>query len=193
MPQTLVIDLGLGNSAAVENMCLRLGAKAFRSRSPQQLQDFEKIILPGVGSFDAGVKALDSSGFGEFIRLQAQCNTPILGICLGMQLLFEGSEEGQLPGLGLIPGFVKKFSDKFVKVPHMGWNTVHFRPNPLPEIHSPRFYFVHSFHCVCAEEHAWGTTRYGDDFVSAVHHKNLWGTQFHPEKSHKFGMSLLKS
>jgi glutamine amidotransferase len=159
-------------------------------------------VLPGVGAFDTGMRHLDERGLREVLDRKAmQERCPTIGICLGMQLLTHGSEEGELAGLGWIEGEAKRLkvegARRALPLPHMGWNTVDIvRPDGLyanmeGEV---RFYFVHSYGVSCrAEEDVLSTTTYGDTFVSALRHDNIFGTQFHPEKSHRFGMQLLRN
>jgi glutamine amidotransferase len=197
----VVVDYGMGNLGSIMNMLKKVGAKAIRSSSASDVDRAGKLILPGVGAFDAGMKNLSELGLVPVLnRRVIEGRTPILGICLGMQLLARGSEEGQLPGLGWVDADVLKFRfdgihDKGLKIPHMGWNTVEVGAESRlfgdmgPD---PRFYFVHSYHVRCNnEENVLARTFYGYEFVSAVMRDNILGVQFHPEKSHKFGMRLL--
>ncbi|KZR84999.1 imidazole glycerol phosphate synthase subunit HisH [Synechococcus sp. MIT S9504] len=194
-----VIDVGLGNIGSIERMIQKVGGKAVTLQTPSQLQDYSKILLPGVGHFDEGITRLTDIGFTQtIINLVNSKNIYILGICLGMQMLCRRSEEGQLPGLGLIDADVKKFqfpARSCLKVPHMGWNVVNSTvPNlllPLSEIEQ-RFYFVHSYRVV--PDHfsdVIGTSNHGDSFCAAFQKKRIYGVQFHPEKSHRFGMELM--
>lgn len=191
-----VVDVGLGNVASVQNLLDRLGFPVDRAVSPQGCSTDERFILPGIGSFDEGVRRLRSSGWFEFL-VALPATTHVLGICLGMQLLGSGSQEGSLDGLGRVQASFKRFSEGETRVPHMGWNLVHPQPEPDP-IFDPewsewRYYFTHSYHAVCGEEAvSIGTTRHGIEFTSAYRQGNTRGVQFHPEKSHRFGMSLLK-
>ena len=164
------------------------------------LEPFTKLILPGVGHFDHGIHAIRNMGINaEFLDDMLSCNGMILGICLGMQLLCRGSEEGSEPGLGLIDADVKKFrfsADDKMKVPHMGWNVVRTgTSNPLiPHTEEgQRFYFVHSYKVVPDDPSVViGTANYGGEFCAAFQQGNVFGVQFHPEKSHRFGMALMK-
>jgi glutamine amidotransferase len=189
----------MGNVASVLNMIHRIGGEAFLSSSADQIRSAAKLILPGVGAFDAGVNALKDAGLDTVIReAVVQNGAMILGICLGMQLLMETSEEGVLPGLGLVPGRVRKISvqDHGLRVPHMGWNKVKpQRPSVLfdPGDDSLRYYFVHSYFVQCDDpKDVAGIACYGHDFTAALERGNILGVQFHPEKSHRFGMALFK-
>ncbi len=199
----VIVDYGMGNIGSILNMLKKIGHKAVISSDPGAILDAEKLILPGVGSFDTGMRHLHDSKLLDALNEKAlNLKTPILGICLGMQLLTEGSEEGDLPGLGWIPGETIKFrfegDNAKLKVPHMGWNgvTPASRETLFYNLEDPetRFYFVHSYRVVCRNpEDALATTRYGVEFHSSVQRGNIMGTQFHPEKSHKFGMQLLRN
>jgi glutamine amidotransferase len=181
-------------------MFKKLGIEAVISLEKEVIAGADKLILPGVGSFDAGMANIDAFGLRPLLADHVLGKgKAVLGICLGMQLLTRGSEEGQLPGLGFVEASTQKFrsSDKTLKVPHMGWNTADVKQGfllwkELPP--QPRFYFVHSYHVVCQkQEDVAAVTHYGYDFVSAFVHKNIMGVQFHPEKSHQFGMRVLKN
>lgn len=198
----VIVDYGMGNIASIRNMLAKTGRPAELSDDPQSVHDAEYLILPGVGAFDEAMRALAASGLREAILARQQSpDRPLLGVCLGMQLLLEGSEEGVLPGLGLIPGVCRRFpstwADKPLLVPHMGWNEV--RPaapgvGPLPSIGADaRYYFVHSYYADPAEgEHVYGRTSYGLEYASAIRRDLIVGVQFHPEKSHRHGMRLLQ-
>lgn len=192
----------MGNVGSIKSMLRRIGAPSLISGSIDDIQRARKLILPGVGAFDNGMKNISELGLLPVLNKQVlEKGTPILGICLGMQLLTEKSEEGGLPGLGWIEGRTVRFRfdarRKDLKIPHMGWNTVKVRKEgPLfAEMgDSPRFYFVHSYHVTCSrQEDVLGTTEHGYEFASAVSRTNIMGTQFHPEKSHRFGMALLRN
>ena len=193
-----IIDYGLGNLGSICNMLKKIGASFEVVATPTAVELMEKLILPGVGAFDKGMENLRSQNLVEAITKKAhEQKTPILGICLGMQLLAKASEEGASPGLGLINAVSKKFVPRpGLKIPHMGWNTVTPTKDSIffssfPEF---RFYFVHSFHVVCSEESdILCKTTHGIPFVSAFQRENVVGVQFHPEKSHRFGMHLLKN
>ncbi|MFH0816830.1 MAG: imidazole glycerol phosphate synthase subunit HisH [Methanobacteriota archaeon] len=195
-----IVDYGMGNIGSLENMVEKVGGKARVAKSPAELASAEKIILPGVGSFDNGMRRLNELGFSEALRLKVAAEKkPLLAICLGMHLLTKGSEEGTLPGLGFVDARTLKFklADETLRIPHMGWNEVSVKKeSPLlagmdPE---PSFYFVHSYYVECADaSDVLTTTSYGVDFTSSFQHGNIFATQFHPEKSHKFGKRLMKN
>jgi len=195
-----IIDYGMGNLGSVANMIKKIGAQSKISSDLNEIREAEKIILPGVGSFDAAIKRIDELGLREVIVDYAMSKKkPLLGICLGMQLLMDGSEEGTLPGLGLIKGNTLNFKDRIssdLKVPHMGWNVVKVEnPSKLTEgfTDEMRFYFVHSYFVKTADpKDSMLKCNYGIDFDAAVHHENVYGAQFHPEKSHKFGMKFFE-
>lgn len=192
-----IIDYGLGNLGSITNMIKKVGGKSHVTSDPEKINAAEKLILPGVGSFDRAISNLETQNLKKIIFEKATSGTPLLGICLGMQLLAESSEEGLLPGLALIPGNVTRFNiPQPLKVPHMGWNNVQYSKEcPLfygfETLEESRFYFVHSYHFnnVLTENIA-GVTDYGVSFVSSVQKGSIFGVQFHPEKSHKFGMKL---
>ena len=198
----VVIDYGVGNTSSVLNMLKKIGATAKLSADPAEIRKAERLILPGVGAFDKGITALRERRLEPILREQVlDVRKPILGICLGMQLLARSSEEGELPGLGWIEAETRRFCFRepatTYRVPHMGWNWV--KPHGADSLfdgfqNPPRFYFVHSYHVVCDDANdVLATTEYGNDFVCAVRRANIFGTQFHPEKSHRFGMHLLKN
>ena len=194
-----IIDYGMGNLGSVQNMFRYLGVPSIISADPEVISKAEKLLLPGVGAFDNAVARLNQQGFREILNQKALIEkVPVLGICLGMQLLTRGSEEGELPGLGWIAADTIRFpAQSGLKVPHMGWNLVQTaKPSPLtrdlPE--KSRFYFVHSYRVhVDYEEDSILKCHYGIEFDAAVQHANIYGAQFHPEKSHKFGMQLFKN
>lgn len=198
----VVIDYGMGNVGSIVNMGRRGGSRITISADPAVIEKADKLILPGVGAFDNGMANLHDRGLVPVLNRQVlERNVPILGICLGVQLFTRGSEEGRRPGLGWIAADTRRFvfenGQPQLKVPHMGWNFIEpAKPAGLLEAlpPQPRFYFVHSYHLVCDDASdvlTW--TTYGRRFASALHRGNIWGTQFHPEKSHKFGLALLKS
>lgn len=193
-----IINYGLGNLGSIQNMLKVIGEKSIISSDINELEKCDRYILPGVGAFDAGMQKLNESGLVDFIKSVTQIDKkPILGICLGMQLLGRKSEEGTLPGLGLIPFDNIRFrlDDTELKVPHMGWDIVDFKQkNPLINglEGAQRYYFVHSYHAKCdSQENVLMTCDYGYEFVASVVKENIMGVQFHPEKSHDFGMALL--
>lgn len=193
-----IINYGLGNLGSVQNMLKRINVTSVIVKSPQDLIP-DKIILPGVGSFDTGMQNLLNDGWIEALNEKVYNDkVPVLGICLGMQLMTNRSEEGTLGGLGWIDAEVLKFPSGDLKIPHMGWNIVKPVPGDTSILKSDkdelRFYFVHSYFVrVNNPADQLGSTHYGHDFTSAFRCENIYGVQFHPEKSHKFGMMLLKN
>jgi glutamine amidotransferase len=189
-----IIDAGIGNPSSISNMLSYLGIDVELIKSPVPGIRYTHIILPGVGSFDAGMKKLNDSGWSEFI-VENSRDSKILGICLGMQLLTSGSEEGLERGLSLIPAFCKKFNYPGISIPHIGWNNVEItKTNNL--IHSTeglqKFYFSHSYYVESEDNDIIALkSTYGQSFISGFEMENISGVQFHPEKSHKFGMKLL--
>lgn len=195
-------NLTLGNTKSVVNMINRIGGEVIIANSPEEMLDAKKIILPGVGSFDSGMRELKAGGWAKVLKkLVIDQNIPILGICLGMQLFFDSSEEGLEAGLGWISGNLKKFNStekEKIKIPHMGWNTLTIKKKDsiLPDEPNTdaRFYFVHSYHALCSNlDCVIATAFHGSEITAAVQKNNIYGVQFHPEKSHRFGMSLLKN
>jgi len=195
----VIVDIGMGNLGSILNMLRKIKIEAKISSRPEEIAGSDKLILPGVGAFDNAMQALHSRGLTSVLNKKVlEEKTPILGICLGMQMFCKGSEEGKLDGLGWIDAETVRFriSSNGLKVPHMGWNTIQVKGDPgiFKGIEEPRFYFVHSYHLVCRDERdALATTHYEYDFASAVHRENIWGTQFHPEKSHKYGMKVFSN
>ena len=195
-----IINYNMGNPASIKNMIKRIGYESTITSDKSQITNAKKLILPGVGSFDAAINNLTQLDLLEMLKIKVlEENTPVLGICLGMQLMTNKSDEGKQSGLGFIDAEVKKFvfEDKSLKVPHMGWNVTDINKHSklfgsMPE--RSRFYFVHSFYVHCTnQEDIITTTNYGNNFVSTFEKENIIGVQFHPEKSHKFGMQLLKN
>lgn len=194
-----IIDYGLGNILSFVNVYNRLNIKCSIAKTPEDLLNASKIILPGVGSFDQAMERLDASGLRPTLDdLVLQKGIPILGICVGMQILANTSEEGTSKGLGWIEGSVKKFDVSLTKkIPHMGWNdVVSDTDNHLFDglKTQAKFYFLHSFYYECADKkNALAIASYGEEFCCAIHKENIYGVQFHPEKSHHFGTRLLKN
>jgi len=198
-----IVDYGVGNLASIANMARKAGTACVVSGDPKVLATAERLILPGVGAFDRAMAKLEERGLIPVLTERAmERRVPTLGLCLGMQLFGRGSEEGSRPGLGWIAADNRRFqfsapATTALKVPHMGWNYIEpAAPAALLERlpPEPRFYFVHSYHLHCddsADVMCW--TTYGYRFASGIHRGNLWGTQFHPEKSHTFGLALLKN
>ncbi len=194
----VVVDYGVGNLGSIRNMFRADDNVAEISADPAKIEQATHLVLPGVGSFGHGMRQLKSSGLVDVVTAKARSGTPLLGICLGAQLLMEGSEEAGESGLGLIPGRVVRFrfppASRF-RVPHVGWADVEPK-GPLFRswVTEPsRFYFVHSYHIVCKlEHHVAATSVYSSAFVAAVEKGSMIGVQFHPEKSHRFGRNLLR-
>ena len=196
-----IVDYNMGNLASVKNAFAKLGKDTVVESDPQKFKEYDKLILPGVGAFGDAMEHLRERDMIDSIKEFAESGKPMLGICLGMQLLFDSSEEfGKHEGLGLIKGSVIHFdSSKFeenMKIPHMGWNRMFTKEHPLFENLDEEhyLYFVHSYHVNCEnEDDIIGTTNYGYDFTSAVAHDNVMGIQPHPEKSHENGLKILEN
>ena len=195
-----VVDYGVNNVGSVLNMLRRLELDVVAVRNPNELEQVSAIVLPGIGAYDAGVDSLARTGLADAIRSKVlEQRAPILGICLGMQLLAHGSEEGQKSGLGLVDATCKRLSsgdsNTTLRVPHMGWNDVETNDEELFDgLVEPRFYFVHSYHVICANSSASiARCNYGGPFTAALRQGQIVGVQFHPEKSHRFGMRLLSN
>jgi len=196
-----IVDYNMGNLASVQNAFAKLGQETVVESDPSKFKEYEKLILPGVGAFGDAMEHLRERNMIEALREYAKSGKYMLGICLGMQLLFESSEEfGKHDGLGIIKGEVIAFdSTKFeqkLKIPHMGWNRMFTQEHPLfknlDEEHY--LYFVHTYHVKCTnEDDIIGRTTYGYEFTSAVAHKNVFGIQPHPEKSHENGLKILEN
>ena len=192
-----IIDYGVGNLRSVEKAFAATGCEAVVSGKESELRAAERLVLPGVGAFGACMKALKERGFDGLVYERAREGTPLLGICVGMQLLFEESEEfGSTRGLGLLKGRVRRFGNDLV-VPHVGWNRIQQkRPHALFEgVANGSFcYFVHSFYCEPVDDDVViGETEYGDRYASVIAQQNLCGVQFHPEKSQAVGLQMLKN
>ncbi len=197
-----IVDYGMGNLGSIHNMFKKIGAETEITSDLDKISKAKKILLPGVGAFDAAMKIIAGSELIHVLNDKAlKEKIPVLGICLGMQLLTNHSDEGELKGLGWIDAETLKFKPENytekIRVPHMGWNLVKIEKETLltknffPE---NRFYFVHSYYVKCKhEKNKLMTTHHGLDFDSAIINDNIFGAQFHPEKSHKFGMQLFKN
>lgn len=197
-----IVDYGLGNIAAFLNMYKRMNVPAKAAQNVEALEGAERIVLPGVGAFDHAMDLLDASGMRPTLeRLVLEEKVPVLGVCVGMQILTDASDEGTRRGLGWIPGRTRAFRSNNqlgdLPLPHMGWNDV--RPEQDRRLFAaldehPRFYFLHSFYVEPEDAaHRAASASYGFDFACAIHRENVWGVQFHPEKSHHFGAAVLKS
>lgn len=194
-----IIDHGMGNLGSVQNMLRRLGATSVRTTNPDEIAAADRIVLAGIGGFDGAMGRLEELGIVDVLNDRAlHSSTPVLGVCLGMQLMAKRSDEGRMGGLGWIDAEVRRFEfppERKLPVPHMGWEEIDVtRPNPLLDpAGQPRFYFSHAYHVVCRDSaDVVATATYGDPFVAAVHRGNIIGTQFHPEKSHVFGMDVYR-
>jgi imidazole glycerol-phosphate synthase subunit HisH len=191
-----LVDYGMGNRRSMQKSLERAGASVVLSGDHDALRATDGLVVPGVGAFAAAMRALKDTGLDDLVRERAHAGTPVLGACLGMQLLFEhGAEHGGSDGLGLLPGEVVPLDPRGLKLPHIGWNEVRWaRPSVLSEgLPDPApFYHVHSFVPVPAEDDiAVGISDYGTEFASVVGRGNVYGTQFHPEKSSRDGIALL--
>ena len=197
MSTIVIVDYGFGNLGSVSNMFRRVGVPAVITSSIEAIASAGKIVLPGVGSFDAGMRGIEDRGLREVLDRKAlQEKVPVLGICLGAQLMTRGSEAGSSPGLGWIAAGVRRFQvQPHVKVPHMGWNLAKVcRASALTAgtAEESRYYFVHSYYIRVEDPaHSILKTTYGIEFDSGIQRENIYGVQFHLEKSHKFGMQLL--
>lgn len=196
-----IVDTGLCNIGSVANMLRKLGERPAIATDARGVESAKALILPGIGHFDAGMRNLEERGLAKALHERVlTAKVPVLGICLGMQLLARRSEEGSASGLGWLEADVKKFrftAAQALPVPHMGWNEVEPLDGSMFKGHEPgrtRFYFVHSFHVVPDDTGvvaAWST--YGERFVAAVRRGHIWGAQFHPEKSHRHGLNVLRN
>ena len=193
-----IVDYNMGNLASVANAFKKIGAKAEIVKDADLLKNYDKLIFPGVGAFGDAVKHLKETNLDEAMREFIKSGKYVLGVCLGMQLLFERSEEfGDFKGLGIIEGEVIKFDKNKMqeKIPHMGWNKMFFKQKTalFEGLENPYLYFVHSYHVICNEKYVIGKTIYGYEFVSAVNKDNVFGFQPHPEKSHNAGLKILEN
>lgn len=197
-----IVDYGSGNIHAIANIYKRLNINHIITGDTQVLKNATHLLLPGVGAFDETMKILYSSGLKNFLdEMVLEKQKPVMGICVGMQLLAEGSEEGDLEGFGWIKGFVKKFDANLLEVkphlPHLGWNTVELnKPHPIFNNidYKKGFYFLHSYYFDCSDNNdIIGSTNYGITYASSVNHKNVFGMQFHPEKSHQNGLNIFSN
>lgn len=193
-----IIDYGAGNLGSIVNMINFIGGESIITNDPTEIENAEKLILPGVGHIDHGMKKLIKSNFIPILNDKVlNKNTPILGICLGAQMMCKKSEEGDFPGLGWFNADVKKFDSNLdIRIPHMGWNYVKAKKNTtLSKVNDEeqRFYFVHSYYMNAHDqEDVLFETNYGTNFASGLNKNNIYACQFHPEKSHKYGISLMK-
>jgi glutamine amidotransferase len=195
--QVSIVDYGIGNTGSIRNMLGRLRVESERVSTPEGIAAARRLILPGIGAFDACMSALRRAHLDEPVLEYARSGRPLLGICVGMQMLTLDSEEGASPGLGLIAAHTRRFPQVAgLRIPHMGWNRVDWRDpqHPLAAglTEEPRFYFVHSYRVLCdMPQDTLALCSYGGDFAAAIIRENIVGVQFHPEKSHRFGLRLL--
>ncbi|MBQ7986540.1 MAG: imidazole glycerol phosphate synthase subunit HisH [Clostridia bacterium] len=195
-----IVDYGVGNLFSLKSSFAQVGADTIVTPDPDVIKKADKILLPGVGAFGDAAEKLKKTGLGDLIIEEAKKGKPLLGICLGMQLLFEKSYEyGEHEGLGLIKGEIKPIADvipKDLKIPHIGWNALNFKGDASPifkKINNGDFvYFVHSYYGANCEESVIATTEYGAELTAAVQNKNVFGCQFHPEKSGNVGLNILR-
>jgi glutamine amidotransferase len=196
----VVVDFGMGNLGTVSAKIKKMDSSVIISSKPEEIDQADKILLPGIGSFKSGIENLRKRDLIEILNKKVLAEkTPVLGICLGMQLFSAHSEEGDVKGLGWIDAETVRFNapDQSLRIPHMGWNTINIK-NPCSLLsgieNSSRFYFSHSYHVRCCNpDDIIATTEYGYEFCSIVNHNNIYGVQFHPERSHKRGFMLLSS
>ncbi len=196
-----IVDYGVGNLFSLRSSLVAIGADAFVSADPAELHKADRILLPGVGAFGDAAQKLRESGLADFLIKEAKSGKPLLGICLGMQLLFEKSYEyGEHAGLGLIPGEIRPIADVILgdlKIPHIGWNALHFEKTDCPLFRylkeGDHVYFVHSFYAANCQDSLVATAEYGAPLTAAVAKNNVFGCQFHPEKSGNVGLDILRA
>ena len=196
-----IIDYGVGNLFSLCSSFAAIGAEAFVSSDPAELERADRLVLPGVGAFEDAARKLKKSGLGDVVVAEAKAGKPVLGICLGMQMLFEKSYEyGEHDGLGLIPGAIRPISDVIpaeLKIPHIGWNSLSFGKEKHPLFRYLKegdyVYFVHSYYAVTEEENIIAMTEYGAPLTAAAARGNVCGCQFHPEKSGEVGLNILRA
>ncbi len=200
MSDIVIIDYGIGNLRSLERSFKRAGCISTVSSDPDVISNASRLLLPGVGHFEACMSSFNASGLRDVVEQSVNSSVPILGVCVGMQMMFEKSEEGNAPGLSWFKGEITKFpvsyNDQKLNVPHVGMSVVETRNSILFEgiDENPRFYFTHSYRNVDAlPSTVIGTTSYGGTFTAAINKGHIFGTQFHPEKSHSGGISLLKN
>jgi glutamine amidotransferase len=201
MKKITIVNYGMGNHGSIENMLKRIGVLPIIATTKEEVQNAEKLILPGVGFFKHAVNELKERDLWDIMDKKVKTQKiPLLGICLGAQLVAEYSEEGDCSGFGWIKGKVVKFNDSNnsnIKIPHMGWNNVNLKKDSIlfnDMYENPRFYFVHSYHFAVQNiENILTTTTYGYEFPSSIENDNIFAVQFHPEKSHKFGIRLFEN
>ncbi len=196
-----IVDYGVGNLFSLDSSFHAIGAEVTVTSNPHEIQKADRIVLPGVGAFADAADKLRQSGLDQIIISETEQGKPLLGICLGMQMLFEKSYEyGEYKGLGLIPGSVRPIKNVIpsdLKIPHIGWNALHMT-KPKDKIfryinEGDCVYFVHSYYAADCDQYVIATAEYGKELTAAVRNKNVWGAQFHPEKSGKVGLAILKA
>lgn len=199
MAEVSILNYGIGNTGSIVNMFRKLRVAASVVSTPESVSEAKRLVLPGIGAFDACMDALQRSGLRDSVLEFAAAGRSLLGICVGMQMLTLGSEEGDMPGLGLIRAYTRRFPALAgLRIPHMGWDTVRWviPEHPLAGnlTHDSRFYFVHSFRVRCeSAANSLAVCAYGGEFSAAILSGNIAGVQFHPEKSHRFGLQLLNN
>ena len=199
MAEISILDYGIGNTGSILNMLRKLRVPAEVVATPEAVCAATRLVLPGIGAFDPCMAALQNRGLREALLQYAATGRPLLGICVGMQMLTLGSEEGNLPGLGLIRAHTRRFAASVgLRIPHMGWDAVSWlipgHPLARELLQGSRFYFVHSFRVICeSASNTLAVCTYGEGFAAAIVNDNVAGVQFHPEKSHRFGLQLLSN